>query len=232
MLDGKTKIYVGIFLSISLFLEEGGRRRKWCWLCSEGSLKWKRTFLTLSLVWPFQEGRGGSMWKREKTRGLAELHRTWFETLPFLSSREIKDKTLYEIFITLIPICLQRATIETLHRWIIPQERAKLKKGLREKGGGGGGMTGRVDEEMEEWGRGGGGSRRRNWREEKGGTSRSVSSEEQIRGNNLHVKAQVLLLLKEVVQDVLPDKVRVEGVVYHLRSAKLDENQERGGGER
>lgn len=36
-----------------------------------------------------------------------------------------------------------------------------------------------------------------------------VSSEDQIKWNNSHVKAQVLLLLKEVVQDVLPDKVWV-----------------------
>lgn len=35
------------------------------------------------------------------------------------------------------------------------------------------------------------------------------------------VKAKVLLLLKKVVQDVLSNKVWVQGVVYHLRSAKL-----------
>lgn len=38
---------------------------------------------------------------------------------------------------------------------------------------------------------------------------RCVSSEDQLRWNNSHVKAQVLLLLKEVVQDVLSDKVWV-----------------------
>lgn len=35
------------------------------------------------------------------------------------------------------------------------------------------------------------------------------------------VEAKVLLLLKKVVQDVLSNKVWVQGVVYHLRSAKL-----------
>lgn len=55
-----------------------------------------------------------------------------------------------------------------------------------------------------------------NWRtgREEGGiserrTPRCVSSEDRIKRNNSHVKAQVLLLLKEVVQDVLPDKVWV-----------------------
>lgn len=46
-----------------------------------------------------------------------------------------------------------------------------------------------------------------------------------IRGNNSHVKAQVLLLLKEVVQDELPDKVRVQRVVDHFGPPKLDQNQ-------
>lgn len=36
-----------------------------------------------------------------------------------------------------------------------------------------------------------------------------TSSQYHIKGNNSHVKAQVLLLLEEVVQDVLPDEVRV-----------------------
>lgn len=40
-------------------------------------------------------------------------------------------------------------------------------------------------------------------------TPRSVASENYIKQNNSHVKAQVLLLLKEVVQDVLPDEVWV-----------------------
>ncbi len=48
--------------------------------------------------------------------GLCEFYGTWFQTFALLSRREIKDKTLYEIFITLIPISLQRMTIETLHR--------------------------------------------------------------------------------------------------------------------
>lgn len=38
---------------------------------------------------------------------------------------------------------------------------------------------------------------------------RCASSEDKLKQNNSHVKAQVLLLLKEVVQDVLSDKVWV-----------------------
>ena len=60
------------------------------------------------------------------------------------------------------------------------------------------------------------GKKSRIWRTgfEEGSTSethtpRCVSSEDRIKQNNSHVKAQVLLLLKEVVQDVLPDKVWV-----------------------
>lgn len=52
-----------------------------------------------------------------------------------------------------------------------------------------------------------------------------MSPEDWIRGNNSHVKAQVLLLLKEVVQDELPDEIWVQSVVYHLRPPKLDENR-------
>lgn len=46
-------------------------------------------------------------------------------------------------------------------------------------------------------------------------------------GNHSQVKAQVLLLLKKVVQDVLSNKVWVQGVVYHLCSAKLHRRKER-----
>lgn len=53
---------------------------------------------------------------------------------------------------------------------------------------------------LEDWVRGGGGGRH---------LPRRVSSEDHIKRNNSHVKAQVLLLLKEVVQDVLSDKVWV-----------------------
>lgn len=35
------------------------------------------------------------------------------------------------------------------------------------------------------------------------------------------VEAKILLLLKKIVQDVLSNKVWVQGVVYHLRSAEL-----------
>lgn len=52
-----------------------------------------------------------------------------------------------------------------------------------------------------------------------------MSPEDRIRGNNSHVKAQVLLLLKEVVQDELPDEIWVQRVVDHLGPPKLDENQ-------
>lgn len=41
------------------------------------------------------------------------------------------------------------------------------------------------------------------------------------RGEHSQVEAKVLLLLEEVVQDVLSNEVWVQGVVYHLRSAKL-----------
>lgn len=41
------------------------------------------------------------------------------------------------------------------------------------------------------------------------------------RGGHSQVEAKVLLLLEEVVQDVLSNEVWVQGVVYHLRSAKL-----------
>lgn len=44
-----------------------------------------------------ERGRGG---------GLCEFYGTWLHIFALLSSREIKDKTLYEIFITLIPISL------------------------------------------------------------------------------------------------------------------------------
>lgn len=52
-----------------------------------------------------------------------------------------------------------------------------------------------------------------------------MSPEDRIRGNNSHVKAQVLLLLKKVVQDELPDEIRVQRVVDHLGPPKLDQNQ-------
>lgn len=56
---------------------------------------------------------------------------------------------------------------------------------------------------------------------------RCESPEDQIKQNNSHVEAQVLLLLKEVVQDVLPDKVRIQRVVYHLCSPKLEQYQKK-----
>lgn len=56
---------------------------------------------------------------------------------------------------------------------------------------------------LEDWVRGGGG-----WRVGRH-LPRHVPSEDHIKWNNSHVKAQVLLLLKEVVQDVLSDKVWV-----------------------
>lgn len=56
------------------------------------------------------------MCERGEDGGLCEFYGTWFQVSALLGSREIKDKTLYEIFITLIPISLQRMTIETLHR--------------------------------------------------------------------------------------------------------------------
>lgn len=54
---------------------------------------------------------------------------------------------------------------------------------------------------LEDWVRGSGGRGRH--------LPRRVSSEDHIKRNNSHVKTQVLLLLKEVVQDVLSDKVWV-----------------------
>lgn len=36
-----------------------------------------------------------------------------------------------------------------------------------------------------------------------------MSTVDRLKQNNSHIEAQVLLLLKEVVQDVLSDKVRV-----------------------
>ena len=42
-----------------------------------------------------------------------------------------------------------------------------------------------------------------------------------LKTNHSQVEAKILLLLKEVVQDILPDKVWVQGVVYHLGPAKL-----------
>lgn len=48
-----------------------------------------------------------------------------------------------------------------------------------------------------------------------------------IKGNNSHVKAQILLLLEEIVQDVLSHKVWVQGVVDYFSSPKLHKKRER-----
>lgn len=55
------------------------------------------------------------LYVKEGRTGVSEFYGTWFPTFALLSSLEIKDKTFYEIFITLIPISFQRMTIETLH---------------------------------------------------------------------------------------------------------------------
>lgn len=47
-----------------------------------------------------------------------------------------------------------------------------------------------------------------------------------IKGNNSHVKAQILLLLEEIVQDVLSHKVWVQGVVNDFSSPKLHKKRE------
>lgn len=128
------------FLEAYLFSlrREGGGQRKWSSLFWEIS-KWNHTFLILSLVWPFQEEEC----ERGEDRGLCEFYGTWFQTFALLSSREIKGKTLYEIFITFIPISLQRMTTETLRLWIIPRrepgwwqgrEEGKWETGEREQG--------------------------------------------------------------------------------------------------
>lgn len=64
-----------------------------------------------------------------------------------------------------------------------------------------------------EWGRGCwacGENKMKNWSTgwEEGGAL-SMSTVDRLKQNNSHIEAQVLLLLKEVVQDVLSDKVRV-----------------------
>lgn len=43
-------------------------------------------------------------------------------------------------------------------------------------------------------------------------------------GLHLHIKAKILLLLEEEIQDKLPNKVRVQGVIDHFCSAKLLRN--------
>jgi len=47
-----------------------------------------------------------------------------------------------------------------------------------------------------------------------------------IKGNNSHVKAKILFLLKEIVQDVLSHKVWVQGVVNDFSSPKLHKKRE------
>lgn len=44
------------------------------------------------------------------------------------------------------------------------------------------------------------------------------------RGLHLRIKAKILLLLEEEIQDKLPNKVRVQGVIDHFCSAKLLRN--------
>lgn len=108
-----------IFGSVSLLLED---REKMIPTQFREISKWNRTLLTLSRVWPFQEKKGIYMWHAGGGQGVSEFYGTWFQTFALLSSREIKDKTLYEIFITPIPFSLPQMTIETLHGWIISQE--------------------------------------------------------------------------------------------------------------
>lgn len=47
------------------------------------------------------------------------------------------------------------------------------------------------------------------------------------RGLHLRIKAKILLLLEEEIQDKLPHKVRVQRVLNHFRSAKLLRNGKR-----
>ena len=92
--------------------------RKWRARITQMTLHPPNPFSSLAFL------RGGS--ECGEDGGLWEFSGTWFQTFDLLSSMEIKDKTLHEIFISLIPISPQRMTTETRHRWIIPQEREEL----------------------------------------------------------------------------------------------------------
>lgn len=93
-----------------------GDWRKLSRLCSLRSEKMKPHLPDPLTSLAFSRGGRQLYVKKGEDRGLCKFYGTWFQTFALLSSREIKDKTSYEIFITLIPISLQRMTIETLHQ--------------------------------------------------------------------------------------------------------------------
>lgn len=82
-----------------------------------------------SFHWEDGDNIRSPKWKCTPVLGTEEIRGLWsFMGLAFihlLRSEEIRDKTWYEIFITLIPISPQRITTETLRQWIIPQQRAE-----------------------------------------------------------------------------------------------------------
>lgn len=214
MLEGTEK-KVSIFKAYLFSLRTMESGVEWFWLCSGGSQNETKPYWP-SLVWPFQQEKGSNVWKRVEDNGICEFYEPWFQAFALLSSREIKDKTLHEIFITLILISAHRMTIKTLHRWIISQEpvtrdRRRLTQWgkIRVKGWSKRLRKRREGEKMliVQWRRRGLGLLEASMSERQ--TPQCVSSEICIKQNNSHVKAQVLLLLKEVVQNVLPDKVWV-----------------------
>lgn len=79
-----------------------------------GDLKMKLNLIDPLTSLAFSGGDRQLYVKGGEDKGICEFYGTRFQMFALLSGREIKDKTLYEILITLILISLHQMTIETL----------------------------------------------------------------------------------------------------------------------